>query len=151
MQPRYRRGEAQAQPRARLRAALLEAHKAFDHARAVGFRNARPAVDDREQDAVALAERAHDDFRRGAVHAALARLGIFDGIVDQIGERLTDQLAVASDLGRRIGLNFKRDALLLGQRLVQLAYVVGNFGGVELAHIVARLPRTPRARSLATH
>ena len=28
---------------------------------------------------------------------------------------------------------------MLGQRLVQLAYVVGNFGGIEFAHIVARL------------
>src|SRR5664279_1973282 len=139
MQPRHRRGEAQAEPGARLRTALFEADEALDHTRAVGFRNARSAVGDGEQDAVALVERAHHDFRRRAVGDQVARLGIFDGIVDQIGERLADQLAVAFDLGRRIGLNLERDALLLGQRLVQLADVVGDLGGVELAHVVARL------------
>ena len=53
MQARHRRGEAQAQPGARLRAALLQPHEALDHMRAVGFRDAGAAIGDGEQDAVA--------------------------------------------------------------------------------------------------
>ena len=46
MQMRHRGGEAQAQPRARLRTALLQPHEALDHPLAVGFGDAGPAVGD---------------------------------------------------------------------------------------------------------
>src|SRR5438093_11615933 len=83
-------GEAQAQPRARLGAALLEAHEPLDRATAVGLRNARPAIGDREQDAVPLPLRGHQDLR--AVHRLRVRLGIFDGVVDEIRQCLADEL-----------------------------------------------------------
>ena len=51
----HRSGKAQSQARARLRAALLEPHKALDHARAVRLRDAGTAVGDGEHDAPALA------------------------------------------------------------------------------------------------
>src|SRR2546422_11762865 len=57
VQMRDRGGEAQAQPRARLRAALLQPHEALDHAAAVVGGNAGPRVGDREQDAIPLPAR----------------------------------------------------------------------------------------------
>ena len=139
MQARHRRGKAQAQPEARLRAALLEAHEAFDHARTVAFRDAGAAIGHGEQNAVAVVERAQHDFRPLAVDLGGIRLAVFDGIVEQIGDRLAHQLAVALDRRGAVGLDLERDALLLGQRLVKLADVAGDLGGVEIDHVVARL------------
>jgi len=82
MQPRHRRGQAQAEAGTGLRPALLQPHEALDHAAAVGFRDARAMIGDREQDAIAGTERADHDFRRRAVGAAWRR-GVFDGVVDQ--------------------------------------------------------------------
>ena len=66
--------------------------------------------------------------------------GVLDGVVDKIGERLADQFAVALD-GRRRRLDAQRKPLVVGQRLVEFAHVVGDFGGVEFGHAVARLAR----------
>src|SRR5262245_4246190 len=67
MQPRHRRREAQPQPGARLRAALLQSHEAIDDASAIRRRNSRSTVAHREQDAITVAVGAHHDVRRGAV------------------------------------------------------------------------------------
>ena len=141
MQPRHRRGEAQPQPRARLRAALLEAHEALDRAAAIGLGNAAAAVGDREQDALALAHRLDHDLGLGPVHAGAIGRAVFDGVVDQIGERLADELAVAVHRsgGRRLDLEL--DALVVGERLVELAHAARDLGRIDLRHAVARLAR----------
>ena len=82
-------------PGAGLRAALLQPHEPLDHAPAVGFRNARPVIGDREQDALARVGRAAPTISAGVPCRPSRRLGIFDRVVDQIGERLADQFAVA--------------------------------------------------------
>ena len=40
---------------------------------------------------------------------------------------------------RRLGLHLERNALFFGQRLVKLANIVGDLGGIEFAHVLARL------------
>src|SRR5450755_3554524 len=50
MQARDGGGETQAEPGARLRAALLEPHEALEHPPAIGRRNAGAVVGDAEQD-----------------------------------------------------------------------------------------------------
>ena len=149
MQARDRRGEAQAKPGTRLRAALLQPHEALDDAAAVGFRNARSAVGDGEQNAVALGQCAHHDLGWCAVDRLATRRRVFDGIVDQIGERLADQFAIAVERRGRSRLDLKRDALFVGQRLVEFADVVRDLGGVELGSYRRVPARIPRARSSA--
>ena len=53
-----------------------------------------------------------------------ASRGILDRVVDEVGERLADQLAVSRAAGRSAGdSRRKRDARLLGHRLVELGHV----------------------------
>ncbi len=101
MKPRHRGGEAQPQARAGLGAALLEPHETFDHAAAIGRRDARTVIRHGQRDALAATAGADHDFRRGAVELVAVAVeafgpGIFDGVVDQIGERLAHQFGIAA-------------------------------------------------------
>src|SRR5712664_4003315 len=57
MQVGDRRDQAQPEPGTRLRPALFEPHESLNHAAAIGRRDARAGVGDREQNAIALARR----------------------------------------------------------------------------------------------
>ena len=90
--------EARLSPRpgAGFRAALLEPDEPSDHPFAIGFRNARPLVTDGQ----AMSCR-HCRATVTAISCLLAvdrlggRRGILDRIVEEIGERLADQFAIA--------------------------------------------------------
>ena len=79
------------------------------------------------------------DLGRRAIDLARFRTGIFDGVVDQIGQCLTYQLAIAPHRRRQWRLDLERESVLLGERLVQLTDVARNFGGVEFSHVIARV------------
>ena len=99
-----------------------------------------PCVGDGEQDAVAVVQRLHHDLRRRAV----GRSGRGSTYLMALSTRLASAWLTSSRLPltarRRVGLHLERDALLFRQRLVKLADVVRDLGGVELVHVVARLP-----------
>src|SRR5579883_590077 len=94
MQPRDGGGKAQTETRAGFRPALLQTHEALHNPPAIGFRNARTAVGHAQRYAIAVKASGDYDLGWCAVKLAL-RPGIFDRVVDQIGERLADQLAIA--------------------------------------------------------
>src|SRR5580658_3443899 len=94
MQARDGGGEAQAQSRTGLRAALLQAHEALNDASTDGFGNTWPAIGNTEHDFVAVVAGPDDDFGRLAIHGAIV-LGILDGIIDEVRQSLTDKLAIA--------------------------------------------------------
>ena len=81
-----------------------------------------------------------DDAVRGVV-ANLRRRRVFDGIVDQVSERLADELSVALHRGRTLRFDLERQPLVLGEGLVKLAHVAGDFGHIELGHALADLAR----------
>ena len=78
---------------------------------------------------VAGAQRLHDRIR----------LAVFDRILDQIGQRLADQFAVAMKRRRR-GPDMQGHAVVFRQRLIEFVNAVGDVGGVEIVHVSARLP-----------
>ena len=118
---------------------MLETHKAFDDPAAVGFGYAGPAIGDAEHDALAVIAGAHNNLRGLAIGLAV-RLGIFDGVVDQIRQRLSDQFAVAANRSGVRRFDRERQPFLVGQRLVQLRDIAGDLGGIEFRHVVSRLP-----------
>src|SRR5215469_16689226 len=139
MEPGHRRSPAEAEARTGLRAALLETNEALHHTAAVGVGNTGPAIGNAERDALAIIAGPNHDLGRDAVHLA-ARPGIFDRIVDEIGQGLANQLAITAHRRRCGSIDLERDTLLIRNRLVKLANVAGDFGGVEFSHILARLP-----------
>ena len=66
------------------------------------------------------------------------RLAVFDRVLDQIGQRLADQFAVAMQRRER-GLDLQHHAAVFGQRLIELMDTMGDVGGLEVIHIVAGL------------
>ena len=76
-------------------AALLKPHKAFDHARAVGFRDAGTTVRNRKDCAIALHGGANHDFRRRVSRPIWSC--VFDGVIDQVRQSLTDQFTIAAN------------------------------------------------------
>src|SRR5262245_62865803 len=95
MEPGNRRSQAKSEARAGFGAALLETDEALHYAPAVGVGNARPAIGNAECDALAIIAGSDHDLGGNAVHLA-APAGIFDRIVDEIGQGLTNQLAIAA-------------------------------------------------------
>ena len=61
----------------------------------------------------------------------VAAAGIFERVVEQVGERLRQQVAVAADHDARRGVERQRKALLLGHRLVELDRGAGDLGEIE--------------------
>src|SRR5262249_24534969 len=132
MQPGNRRGKTQSQAGARLRTALLEPHEALDRAITVGHGNAAAAVSHSQQDTIALSLRRHNDLRVGTVQPA----PVFDGVVDQIGQRLADQLSVAVNRSSRRRLHLEMDALVVGEWLVELTHPARDLGSIAFGHAV---------------
>ena len=77
------------------RAARLQAHEALQHALAIVRRDAGAAVGDDELDAIAVAARRAHRRRSAAPFAAGAR-AVLDGVVDQVGDGLADELPVGA-------------------------------------------------------
>ena len=141
--------EAEAETGTRLGAAGLEPDKALDRVRAVGFGNSRSMVGHAEQHLVALA-RAPRSGSAPWQHPASSgstpgRPAVFDGVFDQVGERLADQFAVAVHRCR-LGLHRKRQTVVLGQRLVQFVDAAGE-SAASKSSILSRACPNPRARS----
>src|SRR6201997_435905 len=118
MQAGHRRRQTQAKSGTWLGAALLEPHEALDGVRTIGLRYSGTAVTYGELDAVALAAGRDQDLGRRAIGGMALRLGVFDGVVHQVGERLADQLAVTLDRSRRC-LDPQGQALGIGERLLK--------------------------------
>ena len=127
----HRLGEAQAEARARLRAALLQPHEALGGALAVGLvGNARTVVGDRRPD-LAVRPRQRRPGRVGllAPHPAeyLMALSTMLDSAWPISSRLPVDDEGAGDVG------FERHADLLGHRLVELDHVAHGGGEVDPA------------------
>ena len=131
----HRRGERQAEAGTGARARALQPHEAVDRARAVGGGNARPMVGDFDSDRLAVAARDHRDLA-SARRGRLFRLAgaVFDRVVDEIGDGLTDQFAIADDRQAARGLDLERDAVFLGERFVELGDARHRLADVERAH-----------------
>ena len=56
---------------------------------------------------------------------------VFERVVEQVGDRLRQQVAVAADHRARRAVEPQRKALLLGERLVQLDDGAGDLGEIE--------------------
>jgi hypothetical protein len=113
--------EREAEAGSRLGAARIEAHETPHHVVALVVRHAGTAIGDGKVD-VGLALRERDADLR----LALAALDIFDGIVDEVAERLADQLAVALDLDAVGNLGDEPQAAILRDGLVELGAVMGD-------------------------
>ncbi len=90
--------ETQPQPGSGQRPAGLQPHEALDRPRAVGFRNPRTTVGDAQQNRIAFepgSDRDDGRFRRLTRGTVRRRLAVFDRVLDQICQRLTDEFAVA--------------------------------------------------------
>src|SRR5580765_1220454 len=98
--------EAEAEPVARRAAARLQPDKPVEHARAVTFRYARSAVGNLDHGA-AIARAYPDRDVASAILASVMPGGamidraIFEGVVDEVGKRLRQQVPVAADHRRR--------------------------------------------------
>ena len=134
MQPRHRRGERQAEAAAGPRPRRLQPHESLHHPRAFIRGNARPMIGDGDFNALVVAARGDFDARRLAGRIGRA---IFERIVDEIGQSLADQLALAAKRQRRRGDDAHFDALVLGGRLVKFGHVAHQRGGVEIGQTFA--------------
>ncbi len=101
MQRRHRRGQAETKAGTGQGPAGFQPHEPLHRVLAVAFGNAGAMVGDAEQHLVALAPRLDQDLLRSShdlriqrLHRSV-RLAVFDRVLDQIGQRLADQLAVA--------------------------------------------------------
>ena len=90
MQSRDGRHKAQAEPRARLRAALVQPHEALQDPLAIVSRNAGALVCDDDLDRMPRGSQADCDRRRWSSRAGVRCLDrVLDRIVDEIGDGLT--------------------------------------------------------------
>ncbi len=97
MKARHRRRQRQAEARPRARSARLQPHEAVEHPAAIGIGDAGAAVGDGEHGLRPLRRDGDRHLARLALDAA-----IFQGIVDEVGDDLTEQFAAAGD-GHRPG------------------------------------------------
>ena len=136
VQARHRGDEAEPQPRARLGAARLQPHEALRHPCEFRRIDTRPVVGNRENDSTRSIR--HRDRQPGLppLHA-----GMLQRIVDEIGKRLADQLAIA--LQRRRCRRFQDDRRTgdFCQRLVELEHVAGDRRGVDGRELRVRRSR----------
>ena len=124
MPPRHRAHEAQTEPVARGAAARLEPDEAVEHALAIGLGNARSMVGHLDHRATAVAVRRRPRPRR--------RPAIFQRVVQQIRDRLRQQMAVALGSSSPGTLsNRSTNAVLLGERFVQLDRGADDLGQIE--------------------
>ncbi len=119
MEPCDGRSKAQTKAGSGFRTTLFQPYKTFDDARAVRFRDTRSAVGYSEQNAITLAERPHDNFRGHTVYRSIARFCVFDRVVDEVSERLTDKLTIAFQWRRCFSFHLKRNSFFFRQRFVQ--------------------------------
>ena len=117
--------EAEAKAVAGLRAALVEADEAFGNAAAVFHRDAGAVVGHGDGHLVVLLCGGHRD--RGGF--AIAR-AVFEGVVEQVGEGLREELAIAQNGEAGCRGTGQRTALFLGHRLIEFDDV-----GDEFAHV----------------
>ena len=147
MQRRHRRRQAQSETGAGLGAAGLQPHKSFHRMLAIGFRNSRPVIGDAEQHLIAVAPRLDQDLlaARPATASAPSGCAAATGLPYLIAfsTRLASAWLINSRLpcsGAGSGLDAQGHAVVFGQRLVKFVNAVGDVGGVEIVHVVARLP-----------
>ena len=121
--------QAEPEPVARRAAAGLEPDKAVEHGLAIGFGNARTTIGHFEHGA--LAGSKHPDLQ-------LAAIGIFHCVVEEIGDRLRQQMPVAADLTSGSIANCQRKPLFLSHRLVKFGRRARDFAEIE--HLGSILP-----------
>lgn len=124
--------EAQPQAVAGFGTALIEAHETLGHAPAVFFGDSVAMVADGDHNLVALDRAGHADLRR----FALAR-AVFQRVVDEVGKRLRQQLAVAKHQKARRERAGERAALFLRHRLIEVHHVCNEGAGVNRSKAAA--------------
>ena len=92
-----------------------------------------------------LTLRRDGDRSSGGVVTPPAR--VFQGVVDEVRDRLAEQFAAAVHRQVVLARGPERHAGLLGQRLVKLGHVAHGLGGVEIGQALARACRLRAARS----
>ena len=112
MPTNYGADKAQTEPVSGCAAASLEPDKAVEYDVAIGFRNAGTAIGNLEHGVrvLAVAERPH---------RKLSTTGIFEGIVEQIGERLRHQMAIAANFDARLDGHNQSKPPFFGRRLIE--------------------------------
>ena len=136
MPPRHRAHQAEPEPIAGGAAARLQSDKAIEHALAIGLGDAGSAIGDLDQRAAAAPPHPDRD---------LAAPAVFERVVEQVGDRLRQQVAVALDNRPGRAVEPQREALLLGQRFVQLDRGADDLREIEpLAAPPARRRPPPR-------
>ena len=137
MQPCHRGNEAQPEPASGLGTAGLKPDEAVENAIAIRARHSRPSIGDDDFCHGSLGLNGHADFglRSIAAVGALWR-SIFNGVVNEIGNGLAEQLAIGANKDGLDGLGSQRDATFLGHRFVQLGHVVHNSCHVETLFVI---------------
>ncbi len=112
MEAGHRGNEAEPQAIAGCRPALLQADKAVQHMLALFGRNARPGIGHHNRAAIAL--------RGDRERHPPAAWGIFDRIINKIGQGLEQQMPIAAQARRLAALDGQRNGLILGHRLIEI-------------------------------
>src|SRR3546814_20033779 len=120
---RSRCDQAEAEAAAGGATAGVEANEALQHPRAILGRDAGAAVGHCEVRSVVDPSEAHADL--AAARAVLHR------VVEQVGERLAEQLAMAADGDARVDRAGQLQPGLLGDRLVDLQQILSQSREIE--------------------
>ena len=108
------------------RSALVDPIEAFGEARQMLLRDANAVVRDAERDLVG-------GMGLGLEGDGPARVGVFDGVVDEVDEHASDAVRVAVGRGDLVGhVGVKRDVLFVGFELQRVLDFLEEGGEVEL-------------------
>ena len=151
MQPRNGRDQAEPKTAARLGTARFQAHEPAQHPLAVGFGHALALIGHDDLHHVALGIGRHPHFRlQPAIAADVLRRSVFEGIVEEIGDGLAEQLAIGADEHGAVAAALQHKSALFRHRLVELDHVVHELGEVEpLLEIAAGAGLEPGDRQAA--
>src|ERR1700722_14682822 len=130
MHARDRGGERKSESGARPRTRPFQPDKPGEDPGSVRWRNPRTPVGDREHDGSAGPPRRYADVRLRVANALLGR-AVFERVVDEIGDRLAYQRAVATDPETIVDADSQLHALFFGDRFVELGDAPGRLAHVE--------------------
>src|SRR5215470_1469894 len=122
MQPCHDGDEAQAQSTARGASASLDPVEALEHMRALLEGNARPSVGHGDRGLLIVVPDRHLD---------IACTAVTYGIVDEVGDRVEEQIPVPPHQYPARALELDVPTLLLGCRIEQLRHLAGHLVEVD--------------------
>src|SRR5690349_22741868 len=110
MPPRHRAHQTEPEPIAWSAAARLQSHEAIEHAFAIGLGDPGPAIGDCDQRVAAAPPYPDHDLPAAAATFTAA---VFESVVEQVRDRLRQQVAVALDDRTGRAVEPQREAPLL--------------------------------------